>query len=126
MAQGQNEECRISNQLRITARIVAICVACAALPIAAAHANGRVTVNPQACGSPTDPIEVLLPFEMQASYFHSLPIAGLLVTPDNVAQRVLTNPRARATTAKPLSGKKGQAYAIDPSNVVDTRADRFP
>ena len=115
-----------ASRIRITARIVAVRVICAALPVAAAHANGRVTVNPQTCGSPADPIEVLLPFEMQASYFHSLPIAGLLVTPDSVAQRVPPNPRARATTARPLSGKKGQAYPNDLSNVVDTRADRFP
>ncbi|HEY8266055.1 MAG TPA: hypothetical protein VIG03_05730 [Steroidobacteraceae bacterium] len=115
-----------SSRIRITTRIVAVHMICAALPVAAAQANGRVTVNPQTCGSPTDPIEVLLPFEMQASYFHALPIAGLLVTPENAARRVLTNPRARATTARPLSGKKGPAYPNDPSNVVDTRADRFP
>jgi hypothetical protein len=110
----------------MTARIVAFCVASAALPFAAAHANGRATVGGQSCGSQGDPIEVALPFEMQASYLHSLPIAGLLVTPDSVAQRVLTNPRVRATTARPVSGKKGMAHPTDPWSVVDTRADRLP
>jgi hypothetical protein len=115
-----------SSKVRFTARIVAFCVACAALPLAEAQANGGARINSQACGSPADPIEVLLPFEMQASYFHSLPIAGLLLTPDTVAQRVLMNPRVRATSARPISGKKGLTHPTDPWSVVDTRADRSP
>ena len=116
-----------TNRIRITARIIAVrVICCAALPMGAAHANGRAPVSPQACGSQGDPIEVALPFEMQASYLNSLPIAGLLVTPNGVAQRVKLNPRVRATTATPVSGKKGLAHPNDPSNVVDTRADRFP
>ena len=116
----------ISNRVRFTSRILAFCVACAALPIAAANPNGRATVSSQTCGSQGDPIEVVLPYEMQASYLHSPPIAGLLVTPDQVAQRVLKKPRVRATTVIPVSGKKGLAHLNDPSNVVDARADRFP
>ena len=115
-----------SNQVRFTARIVAFCVACAALPVAAANLNGRATVSSQTCGSQGDPTEVALPFETQASYLHSPPIAGLLETPDGAAQRVIMNPRVRATTARPISGKKGSAYPIDPSSGVVTRADRFP
>ena len=67
----------ISNQVRFTARIVAFCVACAALPIAAANPNGRATVSSQTCGTQGEPIEVALPYEMQASYLHSPPIPGL-------------------------------------------------
>ena len=114
------------NRIRITARIIAVRVICAALPIGAAQASGRAPVAPQSCGSPGDPIEVVLPYEMQASYLNSLPIAGLLVTPDDVGQRVNMNPRVRATTATPVSGKKGLAHPRFPSNVVETRADRFP
>ena len=115
-----------SKQVRFIARIAAFCFACAALPYAAANPNARATASSQTCGSQGDPIEVALPFEMQASYLNSLPIAGLLVTPNGVAQRVKLNPRVRATTATPVSGKKGLAHPNDPSNVVDTRADRFP
>jgi len=115
----------ISNQVRFTSRIVAICMICAALPVAAAPASGRASVNPQACGSPTDPNEVLLPYEMQASYFHSQPIAGLLVTPDDLAQRMITTPRGHATTAKPLSGKSGTANPISRSRNVGRRADQI-
>ena len=50
-----------SNQVRFTARIVAFCVACAALPFAAANANSRPTVSSQSCGSHGDPTEVALP-----------------------------------------------------------------
>ena len=114
-----------SNRIRITARIIAVRVICAALPIGAAHASGRAPVAPQACGSQGDPIGVVLPYEMQASYLNSLPIAGLLVTPDDAGQRVNLNPRVRATTATPVSGKKGLAHPRFPSNVVVTRADRF-
>lgn len=115
-----------SNQVRFTARFVALCVACAAPSFAAANPNGRAMASSQACGSQGDPSEVVLPFETQASYLHSLPIAGLVATPDGAAQRMLMNPRVRATTTRPDSGKKGMAHPIDPSNVVDARADRFP
>ena len=115
-----------STQVRFTARIVVFCVACAALPFAAANPNGRATVSSQTCGSQGDPTEVALPFETQASYLHSPPIAGLMVTPGSAPRRVLMNPRLRATTARPISGKKGAAYPIDPSSGVVTRADRFP
>ena len=116
----------ISSQVRFTARIVALCVACAAMPIAAANLNGRATVSSQTCGSQGDPTEVALPFETQASYLHSPPIAGLMATPGSAPRRVLMNPRVRATSARPISGKKGAAYSIDPSGGVVTRADRFP
>jgi len=115
-----------SSQVRFTARMVAFCVACAALPFAAANANSRATVSSQTCGSQGDPTEVALPFETQASYLHSPPIAGLMATPGSAPRRVLVNPRLRATTARPISGKKGAAYPFDPSSGVVTRADRFP
>ena len=67
-------------------------------------------------------MEIVLPLEMQANLFHSLPIAGLMVTPDAIAQLVLLNPRLRATTGQPSSGN-GTAYPIDESSVVRTRAD---
>ena len=114
-----------ANRVRITARIVAVRMICAVLPVAAAHANGRVTVNPQACGSPTEPVEVLLPYEMQGSFFQSLPIAGLPETPDALAQRMITTPRVPATTARPLSGKSGPAYPISRSRNVGRRADQI-
>ncbi|MGH8243991.1 MAG: hypothetical protein ACRETY_11655, partial [Steroidobacteraceae bacterium] len=59
---------------------------------------------------------------LHARLFHSLPIAGLLVTPDAVAQLVLMNPRLRATTAHPITGR-GAAYPVFESGVVDTHAD---
>jgi hypothetical protein len=114
-----------SNQLRFTTRLVAFAIACTASLFVQADADRRATTDQQACGTQGNPIDVMLPYEMQASYLHSLPIAGLLVTPDAAAQRVLSDPRLRATTAKPTSGK-GMAYPIDPSSVVVTRADRFP
>jgi hypothetical protein len=96
------------NQVGIRARIACLSLASASIPLAG--------------GGPTDPIEVVFPPELQASLFHSLPIAGLLVTPDAIAERVLLNPRLRATTSQPSSGK-GTAYPIPESNVVSTRAD---
>jgi hypothetical protein len=112
------------NQVRFTARIVAFCVACAALPFAAANPNGRATVAQQTCGSAGNPVEVLLPFEMQVSYLHSLPTAGLLVTPDAVAQRVLMDPRLRATTSLPTTGK-GVVYPIKRSGFAVKRSDEY-
>lgn len=73
-------------------------------------------------GGPDDPIEVILPFDMQAGFFHSLPIAGLMVTPDQVAQLVLTNPRLRVTTGLPFSGM-GTAVPVREPVVADTHAD---
>jgi len=106
----------------IPARIA--CLGIASAWVAAAVANGDAAApgGPPACGGPTDPIEVQLPLEMQASLFHSLPIAGLVVTPDAVAERVLLDPRLRATTSQPSSGK-GAAYPIPESSAVSTRAD---
>ena len=116
-----------SNRIRITARIVAVRMICAALPVAAAHANGRVTVNPQTCGSPTDPIEVLLPFEMQASYFHSLPIAGLLVTPDDIGAARDHELRARVPRQpSPFPARRARHTRSTRSRFVGTRADQFP
>jgi hypothetical protein len=70
------------------------------------------------------PIEARLPVEVQPDYFHSLPIAGRIVTPDEVALRVMTNPRLRVTAGLPYSGK-GMAYPIHQSGAADTRADPF-
>ena len=113
-----------SNKVRFIARIVAFCVACTALPVAAANLNGRATVSSQTCGSVGDPIEVSLPYEMQHSYLHSPPIAGLLETPDDLAQR-MTTPRVPATTARPLSGKSGLANPMNRSRNVGRRADQI-
>jgi hypothetical protein len=71
---------------------------------------------------PSNPVDVVLPPGLQVSYFRSLPIAGLLVTPDDIAQLMQTNPRLRATASQPSSGK-GAAYPIPESSVVSTRAD---
>ena len=113
-----------SNQVRFTARIVAFCVACAALPIAAANPNGRATLSSQTCGSQGEPIEVALPYEMQASYLHSPPIPGLLAKPNDLAQRMTTTPRVHPMIAKPDSGKSGSAYTINRSRNVGRRADQ--
>ena len=115
----------ISNQVRFTSRILAFCVACAALPIAAANPNGRATLSSQTCGSQGEPIEVALPYEMQASYLHSPPIPGLLATPDDTAQRMITTPRGHAMKARPVSGKSGSAYTINRSRNVGRRADQI-
>ena len=71
---------------------------------------------------PSNPVDVVLPPGLQGSFFRSLPIAGLLVTPDDIAQLMQTNPRLRATASQPSSGK-GAAYPILESSVVSTRAD---
>ena len=114
-----------SNQVRFTARIVAFCVACAALPFAAANANSRPTASSQSCGSHGDPTEVALPYETQASYLHSPPIPGLLVKPDDLAQRMTTTPRVHPMIAKPDSGKSGSAYPVSRSRNVGRRADQI-
>jgi hypothetical protein len=74
------------------------------------------------CGSRASPIEVILPFELQAQFQHSLPIAGLLMTPDAFAERVLLNPRVRATIGAPSTGKDASGPVLEPG-VVGTRAD---
>lgn len=111
-----------SSQPRILARLAAFVVACAALPLAHAGSSGREPPGAAASGAPDDPIEVVFPPGMHARLFHSLPIAGLLVTPDAVAQLVLMNPRLRATTAHPITGR-GAAFPVNESGVVDTHAD---
>jgi len=97
---------------------VAVFVACAA------QAMGHPGQSVVGCGTRENPIEVLLPPELQAQLFHSLPIAGLLSTPDSVAQRVLQDPRLRATTAPSLTGM-GRAHPVSQPGVVCTRADLF-
>jgi hypothetical protein len=97
-------------------------LACLCVPAALASSIGQEAGERPGCGGPEDPMEIVLPLEMQANLFHSLPIAGLMVTPDAIAQLVLLNPRLRATTGQPSSGN-GTAYPIGESSVVGTRAD---
>lgn len=98
-------------------------LACFCMPAANASSTGQESRGRPGCGGPEDPMEIVLPLDLQANLFHSLPIAGFMVTPDLIAQLVLMNPRLRATTGHPTSGM-GTAYPIYESNVVDTRADR--
>lgn len=79
-------------------------------------------VQVSAGGEPEYPIEELPPIEMHTDIFHSLPIAGHMVTPDQVAERVMTNPRLRVTAGLPYSGK-GTANPIHQSGVAGTHAD---
>lgn len=110
------------SQPRILARLAGLVVACATLPLAHAGSSAHEPPGASASGAPDDPIEVVFPPGMHARLFHSLPIAGLLVTPDAVAQLVLMNPRLRATTAHPITGR-GAAYPVNESGAVDTHAD---
>ncbi len=112
------------NQVRIPARLVAAAVATASIPFVYAHAISRESRERPGYGGPENAIEIALPPEVQARIFHSLPIAGLVVTPDTVAQPVLMNPRVRAAAGQPSSGK-GAALLIDESGVVGTRAELF-
>jgi hypothetical protein len=112
----------INHLLGIPARLACLVVAGAWMPAAVANVDAAAPGSHPACGGAADPIEVQLPLEMQASLFHSLPIAGLLVTPDDIAERVLLDPRLRATASQPSSGK-GAAYPIPESSAVSTRAD---
>ncbi len=98
-------------------------LACFYMPAAIAKSTGQEAGEWRDCAGPENSMEIVLPLEMQANLFHSLPIAGLLVSPDSIAQLVLMNPRLRATTGQPSSGM-GTAYPIDESSVVDTHADR--
>jgi hypothetical protein len=59
---------------------------------------------------------------VQTQFLHSLPIAGLVVTPDAIAERVLPNPRLRATIGTPPTGKGASGPVMEPG-VVGTRAD---
>ncbi|MGH8197589.1 MAG: hypothetical protein ACRETI_05425 [Steroidobacteraceae bacterium] len=86
------------HQVRFPARLGGVCLVSLLIPVAQADALDPHASAPGAGGGPDDPIDGVLPFELQASCFHSLPIAGLLVTPDQVAQLLLTNPRLRVTT----------------------------
>jgi hypothetical protein len=113
---------------RLPAGLAAFALAMSAPPLAAAHSAGAASQNGHAsCGTREHPIEVVLPFEIQANLFHSLPIAGLLpvagllVTPEAIAERVLTNP-LRATTDPPLTGNGGP-HPVGRSGVVATHAD---
>lgn len=111
-----------SKEFRFLARLGSVCLVSLLIPMAQAEAIGQEAADRFARGGSENPLEVVLPFEMQARFFHSLPIAGLMVTPDDVAQLVLMNPRLRVTTGWPISGK-GIAIPIDESDVVDTPAD---
>lgn len=110
-----------SSQVGTRVRIACMSLASAWMPLAAASVVAGNPHDGTSCGR-SEAIEVALPLELQASLFHSLPIAGLLVTPDAIAERVLLNPRLRATASQPSSGK-GAAYLIPESSVVSTRAD---
>jgi hypothetical protein len=110
------------SQIGSPSRILGTCLVALLIPWARAGVAERDAAAMPGTGSADDPIEVILPFEMQASFFHSLPIAGHLVTPDQVAQLVQMNPRLRVTTGQPFSGT-GTAQTMDQSNVVDTHAD---
>jgi hypothetical protein len=111
-------------QHRFAARLAGLGLAFLAPVVAGAHSASAAgtAAGHGACGSREHPIEVVLPFELQANLFHSLPIAGLLVTPDAIAERVLTDPRLRATTDSSLTGMGGP-YLVDRPGVVDTHAD---
>jgi hypothetical protein len=100
------------SQIGFPAGLALVCLAVLVMPWARAATPG----------GQENPIEVILPFEMQASFHRSLPIAGHMVTPDQVATLVTTNPRLRVATGQPISGT-GTAYPIDESNAADTHAD---
>jgi hypothetical protein len=114
----------MSNARRVgsPARVACLGLASALSSAASAHAVVQAAPDCPGCGSRESPIEVALPFALQAQFFHSLPIAGFLVTPDAIAERVLLNPRLRAPTGQPLTGM-GQVNPIPGSGVGGTRAD---
>ena len=97
------------------------CIAGNPLPPAVA-ADAREPPAARPGPLPATPVDAGLASEWPDSLFHSLPIAGLVVTPDAIAERVLQNPRLRATASQPSSGK-GAAYPIPESSAVSTRAD---
>ncbi len=105
-----------------SARIAAVCGVSSLVPLVQAGAE-HVPESPAVPGNAREQaVEVVLPFDLQRTFSRSLPIAGLIVTPDQVAQLVLMNPRLRVTTDLPTSGK-GTASSIGESNVADTHAD---
>jgi hypothetical protein len=115
--------------IRISARITSARIACLGLAsIWAPHVTADVIGSDLpdqpgcGCGGPEDPIEVILPPEVQAMLFHSLPIAGMYATPDAIAERVLTIPRSRAAAGPPITGK-GTADSIPESGAAGTHAD---
>jgi hypothetical protein len=110
------------SQIGSPSRILGSCLVALLIPWASTSVAERDAAAMSGTGSRLDPIEVILPFEMQASFFHSLPIAGHVVTPDQVAQLVQMNPRLRVTTGQPSSGT-GAPQATNQSIVVDTHAD---
>lgn len=107
---------------KVSARIACLSLACAWALQSSAHAIVEASQDRPGYGGPDDPIEVILPPEVQAMLFRSLPIAGLLVTPDAIAERVLTNPRSRATAPPPTTGK-GEVHPVLELDAVGTGAD---
>src|SRR5262245_2570800 len=91
---------------------------------ASAHAVALDASGCAGCGSRASPIEIVLPIELQAQLLYSLPIAGHLVTPDAIAERVLQNPRLRATIGATSTGKGASGPVLEPG-VGGTRADPF-
>jgi hypothetical protein len=124
LAPGKKQEMSNDRQVGFFARVALLGLASALASAASAHAavaDADVNVC-TGCGSRASPVEVILPFELQAQFLHSLPIAGLLVTPDAIAERVLLNPRLRVTIGVPSTGKGASGPVIEPG-VVGTRAD---
>ena len=104
------------------ALIAGLCLTSASAPLAATSESGDRLAERPGCAGPEIPLEVVLPPELQAMLFHSLPIAGMIVTPDAIAERVLTNPRSRATAAPSITGKDAGNPTIE-SGAVGTHAD---
>jgi hypothetical protein len=122
--QEMSQEMSNDRQVGFFARVALLGLASALASAASAHAavaDADVNVC-TGCGSRASPVEVILPFELQAQFLHSLPIAGLLVTPDAIAERVLLNPRLRATIGVPSTGKGASGPVFEPG-VGGTRAD---
>jgi len=107
---------------RFLVRLAVLCLVVLLTPFAIGLAISQAIAGRTGDGGIEEPLEVVLPLEMQASIFHSLPIAGHMVTPDQIAQQVLKNPRSRATTGLPISGT-GTAVPLEERGVVDALAD---
>ncbi len=80
-------------------------------------------------------MEIVLPLEMQANLFRSLPIAGLMVTPDAIAQLVLLNPRLcimygptlfRQWDGLPDRRMERRGHARGPIRLIDSETGRPP
>jgi hypothetical protein len=110
------------SQIRFPVRIGAVSLVTLLLPMTQVDAISQPRMTEAAYAGSGLANEIRLPVEMQTSLFHSLPIAGHMVTPDQVAERVMTNPRLRVTAGLPYSGK-GTANPIYQSGVADTHAD---